>query len=500
MLNSEIQNWRVEKMKFSLVKNLKGRLANEAGAVLLSAIGVFAIVLALSAGVYTIWDYQNQTTTHNKNTQSALQLAEAGANEAIFKLKADWDANPVGTTFADDNIGNGNFQVEIVDSPTGETNKKLIKSVGEVNGVSKEVQVLVVQRAPKAFDYAYFADVRMHLDNHELSNVVVKTLKAHSNGTLNFDEGINLIGDISAVTRITIGSSRSQYGPDTEAATIQGNATAPEVWISSKGLLASRQAGSINGESYPPANGDVRAGMLVTDAIITNEGKNYSGGNVQPDGYSSGANASSGIQGTFTLDSSVVVEPITWPQFDFDGIEQKALNGDAGYYYFNTNSEFLNYLNSNGKNITGTFYVNDNILIANPITDSTVTVNGTLVSAGTITIHSRYEQYGQTSSEPGIMAAKGDIKIDAKISDYNRGPVFIKGVLYAVGIVDKGEIHLHQNDPSIQVTIQGSEVAKTVHNCEAMSFTYNPIVQLAEGFFTPNTDKPEVLIEYWREL
>jgi hypothetical protein len=76
------------------------------------------------------------------------------------------------------------------------------------------------------------------------------------------------------------------------------------------------------------------------------------------------------------------------------------------------------------------------------------------------------------SDFPALVGIQG-LKIDKS----DGGPTHIEGTIYTMD-----ESHFHRSNVYEKAFVMGSEIADTVHNCEYISFLYDPEVKNTKGF------------------
>ncbi|OHB54559.1 MAG: hypothetical protein A2Y07_00410 [Planctomycetes bacterium GWF2_50_10] len=121
------------------------RSVNKTGSVMLITIFVIAVIAVLISGMLAVSTEHLQLWNNQLYSTQAMQVAEAGLNDAMASLRSDpnWNTGFTGKTFW---IGSYTVDVNNTDLPT-----IVIKSVGTANGYTANMiaKATIAQSSPR---------------------------------------------------------------------------------------------------------------------------------------------------------------------------------------------------------------------------------------------------------------------------------------------------------------------------------------------------------------
>lgn len=148
----------------------------EAGSILVTVVTAMAILFVLLAGYLSSIMVENRATQRSFLAASALNLAEAGVEEAIWKFNRastwdDWQTDSLGrrqftSSLAAGDSKAGDYQVVVTGA---QTNEPTIEAVGFVpsfsapNRVERRVRVLLKRGSQTLFDQALFGHANLRV-------------------------------------------------------------------------------------------------------------------------------------------------------------------------------------------------------------------------------------------------------------------------------------------------------------------------------------------------
>ena len=114
----------------------KARIKDNHGNTLLFAVGILVIVFAIGASLVFVTRNETQKTVKSSKGNSALYVADAGVEKAMWELNRSADyAGEAETT-----LGDGQFTVT-VSTPAGSPDKRDIFSIGKVGAYTRKIKV-----------------------------------------------------------------------------------------------------------------------------------------------------------------------------------------------------------------------------------------------------------------------------------------------------------------------------------------------------------------------
>jgi len=181
----------------SVVKHLtKGK---RRGSALTIAIFMTVLVSLTAGSLSKLTVNENQLQYRDLRLIKAFHLAEAGVAEAYAIIKGDWSLKDDPSAFPETNVGEGTYDVTILDIG----GRVVIQSKGKVYGIEKTLLVEVASDpADPAFDYAMFGGNKVELEHNTLNADI------HSNGGIELEDA-TVNGTASAVGLIQIDATSS---------------------------------------------------------------------------------------------------------------------------------------------------------------------------------------------------------------------------------------------------------------------------------------------------
>ncbi len=447
------------------------RNANSGG---FAMVAFLLIALIASGSIVALLSYQRniaRETYRVRQSFAAFCAAEAGLQEALFKLQAteDWVA-----TFG------SNYQRAWTQLPGGGASNTYsftnisasditITSTGgakfETRSTYRKVQAHVQHPPPEAFTsgFALFGN-RVGFHNHMNKPFgFTITSDVHSNGELLFWRGMTLSGKMTAVGSIVADVKPSLAMPATVTTGTMLDGTAGAYYAPDQGQPLPKPIpfpvyDFPKAKALAQATGTYFANNAAFQAYIAARTTTWAISNRQAYAFPSPL---PGLP-----DNTRVLTDSTGTK---TGIVSRAVLSNA------------------------VFYVVGSVDLSADCNTLLVITNGSIiVEGGGLTVARPFELY--TSPTTPAIACQGKIDItDKNHADGDGGPVTIRGIIYTTG-----ECHIHQSDPYNAVSVKGIEVADYVHNCEWFWFDYKSYPGL-DGF-SEDTGAQNLTMNRWREL
>ncbi|MCZ6857217.1 MAG: hypothetical protein O7F70_04400 [Gemmatimonadetes bacterium] len=548
----------------------------EAGVALVSVLLLSVIALALTGALSTVMLTGMRGTSFARSSEVTYGIAQAGVRATIFQIEAA--TNPIaaetpmgletylttalgaagtgtprpGTAQFAGTLPNGSYTVTLSD-PTAGDNMLTLSSVGtdQLTGRTRTLVAMLRSEPVEALNYAMFGN-KIEFHNHiKVPYGLVLNTSVYSNGTIQIDRAVSIIGPTQAVNAIlpntgpasgttslpnTVLSPAGEQGdpdPMTSVPEAQVVQVIPEPKVQPFPTLDFKAAH----DAAIAADRQITATALTT--LISNA-RTYAASLVIPGGDSSvtamlpagsypGSVSAASIPirvihyrqiGTVTPVRSIAVPNGTNPDASVplgspDGTSTAA-DGTSLYEI-----QFV------GDPLADTLlYVLSSLTLQEPTT-TLLQFQGSLVVNGAVTIHApteflawhnrtgpKFVPLGQTlygpvattlaqaaagqpydviySNWPAI-AANGKVKVDSSGAGLG-GPVHIEG-----GVYTPAESHFHKSDPYESSYAVGSEIADTIHNCQWFSFAYDPRAQLTIGLYSKAAGRVQLQVIRWED-
>lgn len=460
--------------------------------------------------------------------------------------------NPrAGTAQFTGTLSNGSYVVTLSDPSAGD-GEFTLSSVGTDQATGRTRTLLEVVRAEpvEALNYAMYGNkIEFHNHNKVPYGVSLNT-SVYSNGNIQIDKAISIIGPTQAVNAIrpntgpasnegalpnTVLSPGGQQGdpnpsPVVAEAPVVQVVPAPKVEpFPSFDFYAAQQAGTAAGRTMTPtqlttliANAKACAGAMTADGVARAPG--YGGAPaacaVNTVYNNTGVTAANvPLQIVHYLTGTGAVCPSNCPNPRSIAVPNGtnpnnfvplgSANGTSNPAA-NTHLHEIRLAAVNAPLSDTLLYISGSLTLEN-VTTTLVQVQGSLIVNGSLTVHSPMEilaWYNRTgpkfvpldqtlydpiattvaqaavgqpydiiySNWPAI-AANGGVKVDDS-GGGNGGPVHIEGAVYTVA-----ESHFHKSNGYESSYSVGSEIADTIHNCQWLSFAYDPQARKTFGLY-----------------
>jgi hypothetical protein len=211
---------------------------DEAGIALMSVILLSVVALLLTGALSAVILTGIRGTSFARSAEIGRSVAEAGLNATVFRIEAGTNptaaSTPIGletyltTSLGTANMGspragtahftgtlaNGSYAVALTDPSAGD-NMFTLTSVGtdQASGRSKTLVAVVRGESVNALNYAMFGNkIEFHNHNKENYGVTLNT-SMFSNGNIQIDKGVSIIGTAQAVNRISPNTGPAQSFP-----------------------------------------------------------------------------------------------------------------------------------------------------------------------------------------------------------------------------------------------------------------------------------------------
>jgi len=210
---------------FILVRKMK--VKDNRGNTLLFAVGVLIIVLGIGTSLVYVTRSESQKTVKSSKGNSALYVADAGIEKAMWELNRDASyAGEDGTS-----LGEGQFTV-VVSTPAGFPNKRDILSTSKVSVYSKKIKATVEKLA---------------------GNISVDSALT-CGGNVNIGGNAHIGGGSITGVLVPVGNNVNTFGSGSVAGNPPtGNAPFPS-FEDVFGLTQAQLVGFANAKYYNPAN------------------------------------------------------------------------------------------------------------------------------------------------------------------------------------------------------------------------------------------------------
>ncbi len=152
---------------------------NRKGIILITTLAVLILVIFICISMMGI--IINDTAALRRITLStqSYYLAEAGIEEAIKEMSADFNYTPTGFPKF---LGKGEYDITITANPDNPA-VKLVTSVGTVNEVSKVIKVQLERLGPEAFNFLALGGSRLKISGGSVISSLESPVRVHSNST-----------------------------------------------------------------------------------------------------------------------------------------------------------------------------------------------------------------------------------------------------------------------------------------------------------------------------
>ena len=449
-------------------------------------------------------------------------------------------------------LPNGSYTVTLSDPSAGDSLLTL-SSVGtdQLSGRTRTLVAMVRSEPVEALNYAMFGN-RIEFHNHnKVPYGVVLNTSVYSNGTIQIDRAVSIVGPTQAVNAIlpntgpasgttslpnTVLSPAGEQGdpyPMTSVPEAQVVQVVPEPKVEPFPTLDFQAAH----QAAIAADRQITAIALTTlisnartyaDSLVIPAGESSVTAMLPAGSYPGGASAASiPIRvihykqiGTAIPARSIAVPNGTDPNRivplgSTDGTSTAA--ADTSLYEI----QFV------GDQLADTLlYVLDSLTLEEPPT-TLLQFQGSLVVNGGVTIHApteflawqnrtgpKFVPLGQTLYAPVAttlaqaaagqpydviysnwlaIAANGKIKIDSSGAGLG-GPVHIEG-----GVYTPAESHFHKSNLYESSYAVGSEIADTIYNCQWFSFAYDPRARLTIGLYSKAAGRVKLEVIRWED-
>jgi hypothetical protein len=135
------------------------------GSILLICLYVIGSLIIISAAFSVLMANEKLSSNHDLQSVSAMYLAEAGLEKAIYDLRqqyiisSNWNGNSINATavvpvpgqfyplYSSVNFGDGVYSVEIMNG-TNVTNNMWVKSTGIYGNIQKTIQAYIIVSNP----------------------------------------------------------------------------------------------------------------------------------------------------------------------------------------------------------------------------------------------------------------------------------------------------------------------------------------------------------------
>jgi hypothetical protein len=393
---------------------MRSRRRSDEGIAMLFVIAIGLVVTGLIVAMFaTVLQTQSSARTQ-RNITSAEAAAEAGINDAVFKLGqytagvSNWTKYTSGAsqwtqtnafTPAVGSIGaNTSYSVWI--TPMSGSSNMILWARGTYGTNSRLIRAQITQGAPPAFDYSMFASKGIDIHHHSsYLSPQVYTTSVHSNGYINLDYPSEFtVNSLEAVTSLTFGkgggstpggtipaSGYNWYDPlngkcypggmaspgggtpvnagncsgnpkYSANAVIYGTVKAGSVSLNTHGqvLPVSTQTTLDTGQVIQKQDGDVYAASAT---IGSNTFSTKAAGDACTSVCNKGTNGNAAqISGALHIDPTYKVDTIAFPSIDYSTTyrpkAQAEQNASGVQHVFTGSGTFLNYI----TNPTSGFY------------------------------------------------------------------------------------------------------------------------------------------------
>ena len=391
---------------------LRSRRRSDDGVAMLFVIAIGLVVTGVVVAMFaTVLQTQSSARTQ-RNITSAEAAAEAGINDAVFKLGqytsgvSNWSKYTSGAskwtqtspfTPASGSIG-GNTSYSVWVTPMSGSGNMILWARGTYGSDSRLIRAQITQGAPPAFDFSMFASKGIDIHHHSsYLSPQVWTTSVHSNGYINLDYSSEFtVNSLEAVGNLTFGkgggstpagsipaagynwydplngkcypggqaspgggtpvnanncSANPKYSGN---ATIYGTVKAGSVTLNSHGqvLPVSAQTNLDTGQVINQQSGDVYAASAT---IGSSTFSTAAAGNACTSVCNKGASATSGqISGALHIDPTYKVDTIAFPSIDYSTTyrpkAQAQQDATGVQHVFTSSGTFLSYITnpSNG--------------------------------------------------------------------------------------------------------------------------------------------------------
>jgi Tfp pilus assembly protein PilX len=544
---------------------------DEAGIALMSVILLTVVALLLTGALSAVMLTGMRGTSFARSSEIGHAVAEAGLNATVFRIEAATNptsaSQPIGletylaTSLGNANTGqprkntadfagtlaNGSYAVALTDSFAGD-NTFTLTSVGtdQASGRKKTLVAVVRGESVDALNYAMFGN-RIEFHNHnKVAYGVSLNTSVFSNGSIQVDRGISIIGPTHAVNTIL-----PNTGPASGTAGLPNTVLQPAGQQGDPNPMTSDPDGQVvqtvpgpavqafpTFDFYGAQAQATAAGRQLTPTQMTTLIKNaqdYAAALPIPGGspkyavatlpavsYPAGVSAASVPvqvvhyrQQGGSAERSIAIPNGANPNRSIplgssDGVMTPAVGTNLYEIRFVGNplsdtllyvsgSLLLNYAPTTLVQIQGSLIVNGSVTIHaateilawhNRTGDKFVPLDQSLYTdaAGTSTVATTLAQEQATSggkpSYDVIYSNWPAIAANGKIG-IAASPAAFGGPVHIEGAMySVSESHIHKSDPYESSYAVGSEIADTIHNCQFFSFAYDPQAKKTLGFYS----------------
>ncbi len=173
---------------------LRARLADESGSMLVALLAT--IVAAGLMVVITSYAFSgHRSARFDRNRNVVIQTADAGINEALFRLQTNV-ALPTAASPATETLAGGSVRWWGEPWPNASSPDRKVTSEGTFNGVKRKVQAVLTW--PKPFTYGVFADNRITLNGGNSVNSYSATTWGTGVGEIGANGTVRLNGNVTA--------------------------------------------------------------------------------------------------------------------------------------------------------------------------------------------------------------------------------------------------------------------------------------------------------------
>ena len=388
---------------------LRARYARRSddGVAMLFVIAIGMVVTALVIAMFSSVLQTSATARTQRNITSAQAAAEAGINDAVFKLSqytngvSNWSKytqgasqwtqttnpfTPAGGTFG----SNASYSVWVT-GPVAGSGNYILWSKGTYGSNSRTIRAEIAQGSPQAFDYSMFASKGIDIHHHSsYLSPLVWTTSVHSNGYINLDYSSEFtVNSMEAVGNILMakgggstpsfnitapynwydalsnkcfpGGMTKPAGADPTGtgscvgdpkysanATIYGTVNAGSITINSHGQVLPAAGGLLDtGQSIDTQPGNVYAGSATIGGTTYTTQTAANGCTA----CGKGASATAGqISGSLNIGSQYVPKTIAFPSIQLSNSVYHT-NAAATGHLFTASGTFLNYITDPTKGL-----------------------------------------------------------------------------------------------------------------------------------------------------